>query len=1097
MQNQNVLILLRKGAPPLFAAGKDIGVISVQLTRKGMLTMIVMLLFLLMGLAAKSAEPDIYSLKDRHVFFQTEIEVSGLVTDSSGTILPGVTVMLKSKQSYGTTTDLNGRYILKVPSTDVLEFRMVGYLTQEVAINGQTTINIKLQKDYQKLDDVVVTAFGQRARKRDLIGSVSSINPGELRIPASNLTTALQGRIAGMVSFQRSGEPGADNADFFIRGVSTFGVNQRPLMLVDNMEVTADDLARIPVDDIEGFSILRDATASAVYGSRGANGVILVTTKKGQEGPPKIFFRGEQRLSTATQQLKIADPVTFMKMNREAILTRNPLGGADANVYSLEKIDRTAAGDDPILYPAVDWLDYITRDVTTTRKYNLGLSGGGQVGTYNVSGDYSTDNGLLKINPINDFNSNVRFNVYNLRTNVNLNVTKTTSLTARFNLNVQDYNGPPVSGSDAFGLALRSNPVLFQPVYEAPESMSWIKHPMFGNFAEGGYNNAYAQIVRGYSERKRSNIYFQLDLNQKLSFITEGLNYRGLLNITRNSYFSQQRTYFPFYYTPIPNIETGIVDKYQAINPETGTEYLNFVPGERDQAAILYAESQFSYNKVVGDHNVSAMLVGTIRDNVQTPESYTLLNTLPFRNVSVSGNTTYSFKEKYYAQFTFGYNASERFDENYRWGFFPSFGVAWTVDKEKFMEGLKPAISKFRLRATYGWLGNDNVSTSENRFFYQSIVNLNNPARGYSFGLPTNIVDGFPGVSITRYANPNVQWEISRQTNFGIDLGFFNGALTFTGDYYQQYRYNIVQQRAGVTASAGFQAPILANVGKYKSKGFDAELTYNKNFASGLWIQSRGTFTYATGEFVHFDEPTYAYSYLSRVGLNSNQTRGYIAERLFIDDAEVANSPQQQFGGEAVMGGDIKYVDVNKDGVINGDDMVAIGHPTVPEITYGFGPSIGFKSFDLSFFFSGNARTSLFIRPYNTSGNLYGTAPFGNRFSPNAVLQAWADSYWSEENQNVYAQYPRLSQTATANNTQTSTFWMRDASFIRLKQAELGYNIKGITIRRFNVKSVRIYMSGTNLFRIGAFKMWDPEMGGNGLAYPLQRVFNFGVTVNL
>jgi TonB-linked SusC/RagA family outer membrane protein len=1052
-----------------------------------------------MDSVANGAGPGAGLLPDAKAVFQAEIEVSGLVTDSAGTILPGVSVVLKSKPSVGTTTDLNGRYILKVPASDVLEFRMVGYLAQEVPINGQTTINVTLQKDYQKLDDVVVTAFGQRARKRDLIGSVSSINPGELRIPASNLTTALQGRIAGMVSFQRSGEPGADNADFFIRGVSTFGVNQRPLMLVDNMEVSADDLARIPVDDIEGFSILRDATASAVYGSRGANGVILVTTKKGQEGPPKIFFRGEQRISSATQQLEIADPITFMKMNREAILTRNPLGGSDANVYSLEKIDRTAAGDDPILYPAVNWLDYITRDVTTTRKFNLGLSGGGQVATYNVSGDYSTDNGLLKINPINDFNSNVKFNVYNLRTNVNLNVTKTTSLTARFNLNVQDYNGPPVTGSEAFGLALRSNPVLFQPVYEAPASQSWIKHPMFGNFGEGGYLNAYAQIVRGYSERKRSNIYFQLDLNQKLSFITEGLTYRGLLNITRNSYFSQQRTYAPFYYTPIQNPETGKVDRFQNINPETGTEYLNFVPGERDQAAILYAESQFSYNRTFGEHNLSAMVVGTIRDNVQTPESYTLLNTLPFRNVSLSGNATYSFKEKYFAQFTFGYNASERFDEKFRWGFFPSFGVAWTLDKEKFMERLKPAISKFRLRATYGWLGNDNVSTSENRFFYQSIVNLNNGGRGYTFGLPTAVVDAYPGISITRYENPNVQWEISRQTNFGIDLGFFNGALTFTGDYYQQYRYNIVQQRAGVTASAGFQAAILANLGEYKSKGFDAELTYNKNFGKSLWIQSRGTFTYATGEFVKYDEPTYAYPYLSRLGLNSNQTRGYIAERLFIDDAEVANSPQQQFGGEAVRGGDIKYVDVNKDGVINSNDMVAIGHPTVPEITYGFGPSIGYQSFDLSFFFSGNARTSLFIRPYtyNSSNNTYGTAPFGNRFSPNSVLQAWADSYWSEENQNIYAQYPRLSQDATANNTQTSTFWMRDASFIRLKQAELGYNIKGIAIKRYNVKSVRIYLSGTNLFRIGAFKLWDPEMGGNGLAYPLQRVFNFGVTVNL
>lgn len=1031
------------------------------------------------------------------VFQQQEMDVTGLVTDSAGTVLSGVSITLKGKPNIGTTTDLNGRYILKVPPSSVLMVTMVGFVTQEIPISGRKAIDVVMEKDVHGLEDIVITAFGQRARKRDLVGSVTSIDPKELKIPANNLTTALQGRVAGLVSFQRSGEPGLDNADFFIRGVGTFGVNQRPLILVDNMEVSTDDLARIPWDDLESFSILRDATSAAVYGSRGANGVILVTTKMGKEGPPKLNLRAEQRVSMPTQNLKVADPVTFMKMNREAILTRNPLGKDDGNVYSLEKIDRTAAGDDPNLYPAVDWLDFITRRVTNTRNYNLGLSGGGQVATYNVSGNLTTDDGLLKIDPINNFNSNVRFNVYNLRTNVNINVTNTTRLVARANINIQDYNGPPISGSDAYGAALRSNPVLFQPVYSAPDSMSWIKHPMFGNYADGGYLNAYAQIVKGYSERRRSNISFQTELNQKLSFITNGLNFRGLLNITRNAYFAQARMYNPFYYSPVANMETGKVDRFDVINPETGTEYLNFVPGQRDQAAILYGETQLNYNRVFGKHGVTAMAIGTIRDNVSTPESFNLLNSLPYRNVSLSGNATYAYAEKYYAQFTFGYNGSERFDKSHRWGFFPSFGLAWTVDREQFMEALAPTISKLRFRFTHGWVGNDNISNT--RFFYLSEVILNNSGRGYTFGLPTTASEGFPGVSVSRYENPFVQWEISRQTNYGIDLGLFNGALSFTGDYYSQYRYNIVQTRAGIPASAGLQASVLANVGKYKSHGFDGELTYTKTFNKNLWIQSRGTFTYATGSYVFYDEPSYAYDYLSRVGLHSNQTMGFIAERLFIDDAEVLNSPQQQFGGQAVLGGDIKYVDVNKDGVVNSDDMVAIGFPTVPEITYGFGPSIGYKSFDLSFFFSGNARTSLFINPnyYTASNQRYGVAPFGNRFAPNAVLQAWADSYWSEEHQNIYAQWPRLSQEPTANNTQTSTFWMRDGSFIRLKQAELGWNLKGVKVKRLNVQNVRVYLSATNLFKISSFKLWDPEMGGNGLAYPLQRVFNFGVNVNL
>lgn len=1026
------------------------------------------------------------------------IEVSGIVTDSAGTILPGVSVVLKSKTSVGTTTDLNGRYILQVPPSAVLVFRMVGFVTQEIAIGGRTGINVVMQEDFQALEETVVTAFGQRAKKSDLVGSVTSISIKELQIPASNLTTALQGRVAGMVSFQRSGEPGLDNADFFIRGVGTFGVSQRPLILVDNMEVSTDDLARIPWDDLESFSVLRDATASAVYGSRGANGVIIVTTKMGQEGPAKINIRAEQRISAPTKNLEIADPVTFMTMNREAILTRNPLDRDNEGVYSLEKIDRTAAGDDPILYPAVDWLDYITKRVTTTQNYNLGISGGGQIATYNVSGNLTTDNGLLNIEPINNFNSNVRFNVSNLRTNVNVNVTKTTRLVARALVNVQDYNGPPLSGTAAYGAALRSNPVLFQPVYTPPASMSWITHPMFGNFGEGGYQNAYAEIVKGYSERRRSNLSFQTELYQGLSFFTEGLNFRGLLNITRNSYFEQSRTYNPFYYSPVVNLETGNVDNYMVINPEGGTEYLNFTPGTRDLEAITYAEAQLNYNRTFGNrHGVTGMLIGTIRDRVVTPDDYTLINTLPYRNVSFSGNATYAYDERYYAQFTFGYNGSERFANNYRWGFFPSFGLAWTVHKENFMESLAPTISNLRFRFTHGWVGNDNIS--DTRFFYLSEVNLNNSGRGYTFGLPTSATNGVSGVSISRYDNPYVQWEISRQSNLGIDLGLFNGALSFTGDFYRQYRYNIVQTRAGVPASAGLQAAVLANVGKYKSHGFDSELSYTKSVNTDLWFQGRGTFTYATGEYVFYDEPTYAYDYLSRVGLHANQTRGYIAERLFIDDAEVANSPSQQFGGEAVLGGDIKYVDVNNDGVVNSDDMVAIGHPTVPEITYGFGMSAGYKSFDLSFFFSGNARTSLFINPiyYNASTDTYGVAPFGSVYAPNAVLQAWADSYWSEENQNIYAQWPRLSQTPTANNTQTSTFWMRNGSFLRLKQAELGYNLKSETLKRYKVQNLRLYLSATNLFSFNSFKLWDPEMGGNGLAYPLQRVFNFGINVNL
>jgi len=1025
----------------------------------------------------------------------SQIKVSGSVKNTAGTLLPGVSVLLKDKLSTGTTTDLNGLYVLNVPGDAVLIFRMAGYAEQEIAVQGKTTIDVILEESQEGIDEVVVTAFGQRAKKSDLIGSVSSLSPKELRAPVSNLTAALQGKVAGVVSFQRSGEPGGDNADFFIRGVGTFGTSNRPLILVDNMEVTADDLARIPVDDIENFSILRDATASAVYGSRGANGVILVTTKVGRDGPATINVRAENRLSTPTQTLEFADPVSWMKMYNEAVTTRDPLG---LEPYGQYKIERTAAGDDPLAFPAVDWLNTLTKQTTSTQNYNLSVSGGGQIATYNVSGNFTNDNGLLKMDQLNNFNNNVNFKVMNLRSNIGVNLTRSTFAMVRTVANLQNYTGPPTNGSEAYNLALRANPVLFQPVYQAGSSQSYIQHPLFGNADKGQYSNPYAQIMRGYSERRRSDIQVQLELKQDFSeLLLQGLNYRGLVNLSRNSYFSQSRQYNPFYYEPIGSAEGGSL-LFREINPETGTEYLDFVPGSRTQSAIFYLENQLSYQRVFDEkHNVFGMLINTIRDNVSTPvdNNISLINTLPNRNISLSGSFTYGYDDRYHLQFAFGYNGSEKFSEKFRWGFFPSFGAAWNVSNEKFFEPLKPAISNFKIRFTNGILGNDQILNQ--RFFYLSDVNLNSSGYGYSFGLPGE--DGnrvVNGVVVNRYANPDIQWEISRQTNLGIDLSLLNGAITFTGDFYKQKRDNIVQSRS-LSSINGLTASVLANIGEYKSKGFDGELVYNKSLNSGLWFQGRGTFTYATGEYSFYEEPVYKNAYRNRVGSSVNHVFGYVAERLFIDDNEVYNSPAQEFGS-TVRGGDIKYLDVNRDGLVNDDDRMPIGHPTTPEVNYGFGLSTGFKGLDFSFFFSGVGRTSLFINP--TTENTQtgkGIAPFGNELAPNAVFQEWADNYWSEDNKNIYAIWPRLSVNPMANNTVSSTYWLRNGSLFRLKQVEVGYTLNKNFTQRYKFKSFRIYASATNLLKFSSFKLWDPEMGGNALNYPLQRVFNIGINANL
>jgi len=1026
---------------------------------------------------------------------QLDVQVSGMVKDTTGAILPGVSVVVKSKPSIGTSTDMNGRYILSVPEGSILVFSMVSFKSQEVAIGKNRVINITLKESDDALDEVVVTAFGNLQKKSDLIGSVSSISPKDLKIPSSNLTAALQGRVGGMVAFQRSGEPGLDNADFFIRGVGSFGVNKRPLILIDNMEVTTDELARIPPDDIASFSILKDATSSAVYGSRGANGVIVVTTKLGTTGPAKLSFRAEQRLSAATQDLQIADPVTFMRMSNEAIMTRQP----EVPFYSEEKIANTAAGNNPLMYPAVDWLDILTKDYTTTQNYSLSVNGGGNLATYAVSGSLTQDNGLLKVNPINNFNTNVDFKTYNLRSNINFNLTKSTQLMVRTIGNFQIYSGPPVTGSEAFAQALTSNPVMFLPVYEPGPQQDYIKHPMFGNFSNGTFRNPYANVVRGYQQRNSNNMQAQVEFRQDLSsFVIEGLSFRNLVNLTRKSEYRIVRQYDPFYYTPTTiNPATGAYT-FLNLNPNTGTETLSFQPSGRGLSALFYMENAFSYNRTFKNkHAVTGMVINTLRNNITQPNEndFSLLNTLPFRNVNFSGSFTYAYDNRFHAQFAFGYNGSERFSQQYRWGFFPSGGIAWTVNNEKFMEPLKDLMSTLRLRLTHGTVGNDVIS--DERFFYLSDVNVNNSNFGFSWGMPGSLTT-VSGVSVNRYENPTVRWERSTQTNLGIDLGMFKGALTVTADIYRQDRRDVVQSRSSLPSSLGLVNAPLVNLGRYSSQGLDMEAAFNKIVNNKLWFQGRGTFTIAQGKYTEFEEPRYNYPYLTRIGLASSQQRGYIAERLFVDDDEVANSPEQSFGS-VVRGGDIKYVDVNGDGRINADDMVPIGYPTTPVINYGFGLSTGYKNFDFSFFFSGIANTSLFISPISSQPGdaTQGIAPFGNITTPKAVLQAIADSHWTEENQNVYALWPRLSSTALSNNTQPSTYWLRNGSFLRLKQVELGYTLNKTFTSKFKVDAIRMYVSGSNLFKISSFNLWDPEMGGNGLAYPLQRVFNFGLKLDL
>ncbi len=1005
---------------------------------------------------------------------QQNIRVTGTVSDNLDEPLPGVTIIVRGT-AQGTTTDTNGEYSISVPNdTCVLQFSYIGFTPQEIVVGNKRVISVNLSEETTGLDEVVVVGFGKQ-KKTDVVGSVTSIKPAELKkVSSSNMTTMLAGNIAGMISYQRSGEPGADNADFFIRGVTTFGYKVDPLILIDGIEVSKTDLARMQPDDIENFSIMKDATSTAVYGARGANGVISITTKEGKEGKLNISVRFENAFTMPTKNIELADPITYMNLGNEAVVTRDPLGTL---TYSKTKIDNTIAGTNKYVYPATDWQNELLNDYATTQRFNLNASGGGKVARYYLAATFNQDNGILKVDKRNNFNNNIRLRTYSFRSNVNFNLTRTTEAALKISGTFDDYTGPIHGGTEVYRQIMRTNPVLFPPYYEPDETYKDSNHILFGNYGTGAqYINPYAEMVRGYKDYSSSKIDAQFELTQDFSFITEGLSFRALFNTSRYAYFDVSRYYNPYFYTIGNYNKTD--NTYMLASLNEGTEYLGYSEGLKDVLTSTYIELMTNYNRTFNEtHTFSGMMVYTMRNELKGNAGNLQLS-LPKRNLGLSGRATYSYRSRYFGEFNFGYNGSERFHKKHRFGFFPSAGLAWTLSNEEFWN--VPAITNLKFRATYGLVGNDAIGRDEDRFFYLSNVDMNSASRAARFGTLSDYIRN--GVLVQRNANEDITWEIARKTNIGFELGLF-GKLTLEADYFHEYRTNILMTRSSIPTTMGLYSAEMANVGEAKSQGIDGSLDYTTSFGKEAWLRARANFTYATNEFLAYEEPNYKESYRQRVGHPIQQQWGYIAERLFIDETEVSNSPEQ-FG---IYGaGDIKYHDVNQDGRITSADMVPIGYPTTPEIMYGFGISGGYKNLDVSFFFQGSARSSFWI-------DIGSTSPFYNETQ---LLKAYADSYWSEENQNIYALWPRLSTRVVENNNQRNTWFMRDGSFLRLKSVEIGYTLPANILSKLYLSNARIYFNTTNPLCFSKFKLWDVEMGGDGLGYPIQKSYNIGLNIS-
>ena len=990
--------------------------------------------------------------------------VTGTVVDAeNGDPVIGATVVVKGQKD-GVITDLDGNFTIAISGSKAqLEFSYIGYRKKTVDVGDLGVINVKMESDNQLLSEVVVVGAGTQ-KKVSVTGSITSVKGLELKAPSSSLTTSFAGKLAGVISMTSTGEPGAAS-EFYIRGVSTFGGRATPLILLDDVEISTADLNNIPAETIESFSILKDASATAIYGARGANGVMLITTKTGKENEKtRINVTVENSFNKPMNFPDFVNGATWMEMYNEAQLTRNP--GATPK-YSQLDIDNTRNQVNPYIYPDVQWKDVIFKNMNMNQRANVNISGGGSKASYYMSLQANHDTGLLDTKKVYSYNNNINNWGYNFQNNISYKITSTTKIDLHMNAQIRNKKGPNYSTSDLFDQMLYYNPINFPVTFPAQPGDTHIR---FGNAIWTGSSvrtNPYAYMLSSFKEYNENTLNTSLKINQKLDFVTKGLSVQAMVNWKNWASSSYNRTIEPYYY----GIKGG---SYNPSNPTdyeierlgtSGTDYLKTSDISKASDQTFYLDARVNYDRQFNLHHVTGMLMYMQREYRSS--------VLPERNQGFSGRFTYDYGQRYLVELNFGYNGTERLAKKERFEFFPAVSLGWVISNEKFFEPMTKYIDNLKIRGSYGLVGSDEtgLSAGAQHFLYIDQVSLNNI--GFTTGVDMNYT--LYGPLVTNYAVVNGGWERVKKLDIGIDLELFR-QLTITADYFNEKRYNILLHREAWPESLGYYtAKPWSNKGKVDNWGIELSVNWRKEFTKDLYVDFRGNFTYTENKYVNLDEPVYPYVWKTSTGKPLSRTTGYIAQGLFSSQEEIDNSPTQNLGS-TVKPGDIKYRDVNGDGKIDGSDQVMISpYGTTPRIQYGLGMNVTYKKFDFGVFFNGSAKRTIMIS---------GISPFGQ--SDYNVMQFIADDYWSESNPNPNAKYPRLGLTSsqTANNTVASTYWMRNGNFIRFKTLELGYKFK----------YGRVYLNGDNIAVFSPFKLWDPELSWN--AYPLQRTFNIGVQLN-
>lgn len=986
--------------------------------------------------------------------------VIGTVTDSLNRPISGVSIQVKGSNR-ATLTDDNGKFIIEVPDpSSVLVFSFVGYIPVEEVVGTRTDLLIVMKESQISLDDIVIVGFGTQ-KKITSVGSQSTVKPEELKTPVRNLSTVLAGRLSGIVAVQRSGEPGYDNANVWIRGISTLSGSSNPLVLVDGVARPFQD---IDPEDIESFSILKDASATAVYGVRGANGVILINTRKGKAGKISITAGYNESVNRFTRIPELVDGVTYMQVVNEAHTTR----GKEPR-YTDEVIEKTRTGEDPDLYPNVNWYKEVFNDMGHNRRANLNMTGGTDRMNFYVSTAYYSEVGLFKRDELQNYNSQIKLDRYNFTTNMTMQATPTTKV----DLGVQGYimngNFPGSSTGYIFGMALQATPIAFPSIYS---------NGYVGDQRGGELQNPYALLTQtGYVTEWRNRINSNIRATQDLKFLIPGLSLTAMFSFDSYNETAARREKRPDTYLATQRDANGDLIFEQTF---VGSPYLGFQRANQTQNRTFYTESALNYSGNFGDHAVTAMALYNQSDYIDNFNN-DFIGSLPYRLRGLAGRGTYGFKERYLLELNFGYNGSENFLPTKRYGFFPSVGLGWVVSNEPFFGNLNNVFPVAKFRFSHGQVGNADIGGR--RFAY--IGTVGGGSGNYTFGRDWN--NHFDGLDIGEYA-VDVTWEKATKTNFGIDLDTRvapNNMLNIQFDLFKERREGSFLRRSSVPAFVGLLNNPFGNLGITENKGLDASLTYNGAISRDFSLNIQGTFTYNKNKVIEDDLPPWNYPWRERKGQQIGQRFGLIAEGLFTSEEEIESSARQ-VGDTRV--GDIRYKDLNGDGMIDSNDEAPIGYGATPQLVYGLRAGFRYKQFSLAAFFQGIGNVDILL-------NGEGFVPFQQGGTRGNLLTI-IDDRWTEENQNFNAFYPRMTFGDENMNYRTSSWWVKNGSFLRLKTVDLNYSLNTGFVERYGLKTATVFFQGFNLLTFSEFKVWDVEMGnGRGTNYPQHKTYSLGLQI--